>query len=44
MDFPVEDMSVDDAQLRAAQGADFQSTVDEAAIAGTRDHMLGRRC
>jgi polyisoprenoid-binding protein YceI len=41
IDLPVEDMSVDDAQLRAAQGADFQSTVDEAAIAGTRDHMLG---
>lgn len=41
MDFPVEDMSVDDAQLRAAQGADFESTVDEAAVAGTRDHMLG---
>jgi hypothetical protein len=41
MDFPVEDISVDDAQLRAAQGADFQSTVDEAAVAGTRDHMLG---
>jgi polyisoprenoid-binding protein YceI len=41
MDFPVDDLSVDDAQLRAAQGADFQSTVDEAAVAGTRDHMLG---
>jgi polyisoprenoid-binding protein YceI len=41
MQFPVEAMSVDDPQLRAAQGADFHSTVDEAAVAGTRDHMLG---
>jgi polyisoprenoid-binding protein YceI len=41
MDFPVEAMSVDDAALRSAQGQDFQTTVDEAAIAGTRDHMLG---
>ncbi|HWW21974.1 MAG TPA: YceI family protein [Steroidobacteraceae bacterium] len=41
IDFPVDAMSVDEAALRAAEGADFQSTVDEAAIAGTRDHMLG---
>ena len=41
MDFPVEAMSVDEPPLRAAQGADFASTVDEAAVAGTRDHMLG---
>jgi polyisoprenoid-binding protein YceI len=41
MDFPVDAMSVDEAALRADEGADFQSTVDEAAIAGTRDHMLG---
>jgi|HubBroStandDraft_6_1064221.scaffolds.fasta_scaffold02160_5 polyisoprenoid-binding protein YceI len=41
MDFPVEAMSVDEPTLRAAEGSDFQSTVDEAAIAGTRDHMLG---
>jgi polyisoprenoid-binding protein YceI len=41
MDFPVEAMSVDDPPLRARLGADFQATVDEAAIAGTRDHMLG---
>jgi hypothetical protein len=41
MDFPVEAMSVDEAALRSAAGADFASTVDEAAIAGTRDHMLG---
>jgi polyisoprenoid-binding protein YceI len=41
MDFPVETLSVDEPQLRAAQGADFDSTLDEAAVAGTRDHMLG---
>jgi polyisoprenoid-binding protein YceI len=41
MDFPVAAMSVDEAALRSAEGADFSSTVDEAAIAGTRDHMLG---
>ena len=41
MDFPVEAMSVDEAALRAALGADFATTVDEAAIAGTREHMLG---
>jgi polyisoprenoid-binding protein YceI len=41
MDFPVEAMSVDEPQLRAQLGADFQTTVDEAAIAGTREHMLG---
>jgi polyisoprenoid-binding protein YceI len=41
MDFAVEAMSVDDPTLRASLGPDFQSTVDEAAVAGTRDHMLG---
>jgi hypothetical protein len=41
LDFPVESMSVDDPALRASLGTDFQSTVDEAAVAGTRDHMLG---
>jgi polyisoprenoid-binding protein YceI len=40
-EFPVESMSVDEPQLRAQQGTDFESTLDEAAIAGTRDHMLG---
>src|SRR6204780_2598260 len=41
LDFPVAALSVDEPQLRASQGADFQSAVDEVAIAGTRDHMLG---
>jgi polyisoprenoid-binding protein YceI len=41
LDFPVAALSVDEPQLRAAQGEDFQSTLDDVAIAGTRDHMLG---
>jgi polyisoprenoid-binding protein YceI len=41
LDFPVAALSVDEPQLRAAQGEDFQSTLDEVAIAGTRAHMLG---
>lgn len=41
IDFPVDAMSVDEPAMRAAEGPDFQTTVDEAAIAGTRDHMLG---
>jgi polyisoprenoid-binding protein YceI len=41
LDFPVASLSVDEPQLRAAQGAEFQTKVDDAAIAGTRDHMLG---
>ena len=41
LDFPVAALSVDEPQLRAGQGADFQSAVDQVAIAGTRDHMLG---
>jgi hypothetical protein len=41
LDFPVAALSVDEPQLRAAQGAEFQTRVDAAAIAGTRDHMLG---
>jgi polyisoprenoid-binding protein YceI len=41
LDFPVAALSVDEPQLRAAQGEEFQTRVDAAAIAGTRDHMLG---
>ncbi len=41
LDFPVTALSVDEPQLRAAQGAQFQTMVDAAAIAGTREHMLG---
>src|SRR6202167_1761216 len=41
LDFPVSAMSCDEPQLRAVQGEDFQSKLDDVAIAGTRDHMLG---
>jgi len=41
IDFPVDAMSVDEPQLRTREGPDFDTTLDEAAIAGTRDHMLG---
>jgi hypothetical protein len=41
LDFPVDALSVDEPQLRAAQGAEFQTTLGDAAIAGTREHMLG---
>jgi polyisoprenoid-binding protein YceI len=39
--FPVDALSVDDVSLRAEEGADFSTTLDEAAVTGTRDHMLG---
>jgi polyisoprenoid-binding protein YceI len=39
--FPVDALSVDEPQLRAAEGEDFQTRLDDAAIAGTREHMLG---
>lgn len=41
LDFPVAALSVDEPRLRAAQGEQFQTRLDDAAIAGTRDHMLG---
>ncbi|MFI4868759.1 MAG: YceI family protein [Steroidobacterales bacterium] len=41
LDFPVAALSVDEPQRRAAQGAEFQTRLDDVAIAGTRDHMLG---
>jgi polyisoprenoid-binding protein YceI len=41
LQLPVAALSVDEPALRAAQGAEFESRVDDAAIAGTRDHMLG---
>jgi polyisoprenoid-binding protein YceI len=41
LDFPADALSVDEPQLRAALGADFQTKLDDVAIAGTRDHMLG---
>jgi polyisoprenoid-binding protein YceI len=41
LDFPVAALSVDEPALRAAQGVEFQTRLDDVAIAGTRDHMLG---
>jgi len=38
---PVASLVVDDPALRAAAGADFQTTPSEADIAGTRANMLG---
>jgi len=41
LQFPVAALSVDEPQLRAASGEDFQTRLDDVAIAGTREHMLG---
>jgi len=39
--FPVASLTVDEAELRAAQGADFAADVPDAAREGTRRNMLG---
>lgn len=39
--FPVSALSVDEPELRAAQGPDFQTQITPQGVAGTRDHMLG---
>jgi polyisoprenoid-binding protein YceI len=41
LSFPVAALTVDEAELRAAQGADFVGDVPESARAGTRHNMLG---
>jgi len=41
LEFPVAAMTIDDPALRAAAGDDFKTTVDAAAVEGTRSHMLG---
>jgi polyisoprenoid-binding protein YceI len=41
LEFPVAGLTVDEAELRAAQGADFAADVPEAARDGTRRNMLG---
>jgi polyisoprenoid-binding protein YceI len=43
LDFNVADISVDEPELRAAAGADFASTVSDAARTGTRNNMLGEK-
>jgi polyisoprenoid-binding protein YceI len=39
--FPVASLTVDEAELRAAQGADFAADVPDSAREGTRRNMLG---
>lgn len=41
LSFPVASLTVDEAELRAAQGADFAADVSDGARAGTRHNMLG---
>jgi hypothetical protein len=41
LSFPVAALTVDEAELRAAQGPDFAADVSESARAGTRHNMLG---
>ncbi len=41
LEFPVAAFAIDAPERRAQAGADFPGTVDPAAIAGTRDHLLG---
>jgi polyisoprenoid-binding protein YceI len=41
LEVPVAELTVDEAELRAAQGADFAADVPDAAKDGTRRNMLG---
>jgi len=41
LEVPVAALTVDEAELRAAQGADFAADVPDSAKAGTRRNMLG---
>jgi len=41
LEFPVAALTVDEAELRAAQGPDFAADVPDSARAGTRHNMLG---
>ena len=41
--FPLDKLIVDDPKLRAETGGAFSTVLGEAAIAGTREHMLGDR-
>src|SRR5579863_6364770 len=38
--FPVARLTVDEAELRAAEGPDFAADVSDSAREGTRQHML----
>ena len=39
--FPVAQLTVDEAELRAAEGPDFAADVSDSARDGTKEHMLG---
>jgi polyisoprenoid-binding protein YceI len=39
--FPVAQLTVDEAELRAAEGPDFTADVSDSARDGTKEHMLG---
>jgi polyisoprenoid-binding protein YceI len=41
LEVPVAELTVDEAELRAAQGAEFAADVPESAKEGTRRNMLG---
>jgi len=41
LEVPVAELTVDEAELRAAQGADFAADVPDSAKDGTRRNMLG---
>jgi len=41
LEVPVAELTVDEAELRAAQGADFAADVPDSAREGTRRNMLG---
>jgi hypothetical protein len=41
LEVPVAELTVDEAELRAAQGADFAADVPDTARDGTRRNMLG---
>jgi len=43
LQFPVAAMTVDEPALRAAQGEEFATSIDAAAIDATRAHMLSER-
>jgi hypothetical protein len=43
LEFEVADLVVDDAELRAAEVADFRRRVSQQDIAGTRANMLGNK-
>ena len=41
--FPVESLEVDRPELRAAEGDDFPGEIEQSAIDGTRENLLGEK-